>query len=242
MVVWDRARFEVLLVAVAAVLVGCDPGYAAMAENRSDHDLVVREFQDRLLLPAHATAVLYATLGSPKEAPPTTFEFVDATSCKTIGQQRVDWAVTPRALIVIAADGVLTLDTPSKLGSDTASIAPDLALTELCPGPLEGWVLWIVNPTPKTFYVRSDNSVARIDPSSTAVAIGGNAPSTLQLLDDACRVVDTSSWTGYGPLKGTIRDGHLMLEEGVAPDPSMVSYDLVSACHDQGTPSTTSDH
>jgi hypothetical protein len=224
-----RLRIGLGLAAVALILAGCDPGYGASAINRSGISILIRDGTDKWALPAHASGLIFGTLGEPKDAAPIDYEILDAESCRVLAVQHVDFAKNPEAVVLVAADGSVGL------GSPDPSMEAGLVVSDSCPGAADGWSLWVVNHTADQFYVRtrgtSGTTVAKVRPTSGAMAVGGdNEASTIELLDADCHVVDTYERTGWGYFKGTIDGGKLTITPGITPVATIPSYEYSSAC------------
>ena len=138
----------------------------------------------------------------------------------------------PRGLAIrITAGLVASVEKANSLN------VPDLAATEACPGPADGWSLWIVNPSERTYFIRARSGsatiVARVEPNSTRMAVGGfGETSTIELLDADCNVLSSLQRSGWGPFKGVIDEDSLRLEAGVSPVPTILSYGHVRVCGD----------
>ena len=230
---WTRMRSAPGLLALLAldlVAAACDPGFGASAVNRSETPLVIRDGIDKWLLPAHSSGSIFTTLGVPEEADSIAYEILNAADCHLLATQHVDFVKTLDATIVVSEDAEVAL------GSPDPSIASSLATTDACPGPDDGWLLFIVNRTAKTLYLRtrgpSETIVAAVDPSSSAMAVGGSdETTTIELLDAQCRVLDSHVRTGWGYFTGTIAGSKLTIGPSKPPPESALSYAYTDACH-----------
>jgi hypothetical protein len=230
---WARARraaAQLALLAVALVAAACDPGYSVSAVNRSDTPVVVREGTGKWLLPAHTSGLIFSTLGPPEDAPPIDYEILDAADCHLLATQHVDFSKDADASIVVGPDAAIAL------GSPDPSMESMLAMTDACPGPDDGWSLFIVNETVKALYIRSrgpaETIVAAVDPSSSAIALGGHdETTTIELLDAQCRVLDSHIRKGWGSFMGTIAGSKLTIGPSKAPPDDALSYAYTGACN-----------
>jgi hypothetical protein len=219
--VGSSRRTLTLAILAAALTAACgDPGYGLWAKNDRDSAVIVRRETDRWLLPAHSSGIVFVTLGPPQDAPPVDYEILDANTCTLIGRERVAWATSTSPVIIVGPSPTIG-SIPAESLSDS-----QLASSELCPGPADGWSLWVVNTTPKSFFIESQDGAnvesAPIKPNVTTYALGGgatigaaNESSTLELFDDSCRLLDTQARSGWGPFKATIDKNGLIIEKGL---------------------------
>jgi hypothetical protein len=221
-------------IGLALLLVACDPGYSLSARNDGASAIVIRLGTDKWLVPAHGSGIVFSTLGLPKDATPRDYEVLDAATCKGIGVQHIDWATNADPIIVVGQDASIRLDRP------TPAADIQLATSDLCPGPADGWGLAVVNSSAKSYYVRSRDGpivvVARVGPRSNAMSVGGGATfssaterSVIELLDLKCRVLDTYVRSGWGPFGAKVQGDHLIVQKGVTEQVG-ISDELVTDC------------
>lgn len=229
---WARTQHALRLLALLAfalVAAACDPGFGASAVNRSETPLVIRDGIYKWLLPAHSSGSIFVTLGLPEEADAIDYEILNASDCHPLAIQHVDFAKTPDAVIVVSENAEVAL------GSADPNIGSSLATTDSCPGPADGWHLFVVNRTAEALYIRtrgpSETIVAAVDPSSSAMAVGGgDETTTIELLDAQCRVLDTHARTGWGYFTGTIAGSKLTIGSSGPPPDDALSYGYTGAC------------
>jgi hypothetical protein len=136
----------VALASLLLVVAGCapvgDPGYGVIFRNDGDVRLVIRgkthpeggQAATWLLPPSSAGWVLN-TIGDSRFAPPIDYAIVDASSCRELIVQHVDFSLAPdpgwtEFLVTVAPGGATRLDASPNAAGD---ISGDLVLTELCP-------------------------------------------------------------------------------------------------------------
>jgi len=213
------------IAACASMVASCgDPGFGLWARNDRSADVIVRSGTDKWLLPAHSSGIVFATLGVATEADARDYDILDATSCSLIATQRVDWVANGDPVIVVGPS--VSVD---KRGTQPLNDA-QLSSSERCPGPDDGWLLWVANTSSDSVFLESrdggDVQTAPIKGKATTFALGGgptlgstSETSVIELYDASCRLLDTQTRSGWGPFKATIDGRHLVIEKGLSPPP-----------------------
>jgi hypothetical protein len=211
----ERVRILPGLLLIALACIACDPFVGVSARNESDQALVVREGAEQWSLPAHGSGRVFSQLGSPESEPPRDYEILDAATCVVLATEHVDFSARAYPEIVVRADRSLVVGSPAP---DTGN----LETTTACPGPDRGWSLWIVNHTATSMFIRSTSpdgyrQVAAALPNQTYLGLGGyDEMTTVELLDQGCRVLDTHTRTGWGDFTATIDGTHFTISIGAA--------------------------
>jgi hypothetical protein len=226
-------------VLLAALLGGCGISHTlwgVSVVNASDAAIVVREGRSKWLVPPHGSGQLFGNIAD--ELPPEThdYEVLDAVSCELLDVQRVVLDRPDTYVVAIGADRSVSLATfdPSIQNVGLASAQG------VCPGRADGWSIWIENPTDAVYFVRNGNEVARVGPKLTRVAVGGfSETSVLELFDADCRPLEAVPRSGWGPIKGTIVDDHLVLDRAATQPAQLLSFGHTGKCQFSTGPSAS---
>ena len=230
-----RARIAVLLaVLVAPSLAGCIIERATAwtpvtVSNESDHDVVIRRGVTKWLFKPGEAGLLEPVL-EPMGADHLDHEIIDGTTCSTVTTVSVPVAVGSNdgSLITVPASGPPVVGpTPPFSGTRPRDVLP--APVEVCPGPEDGWALWVTNDTPEAYVIIEYQSLAprgnaKIEPGESALLSGTHyganqmpGSGRFVLLDSACHVVQDVDHGDFGTFIGTIESGKLVLESGPIP-------------------------
>ncbi len=226
-----------LVVLIVPLLAGCiverlSTWTPVLVSNESGHDVVIRRDATKWLVKAGQSGQLWPVEEPDPDVHGVDLEFIDGSTCSTIATVTVPikLGAVDGVQIIVPTNGPPTVGPMPRTSDRPTTVRP--APAEVCPGPQDGWALWITNHSPDPYILfeygvyGTPRGNATIEPGRSGLlsAIGSGAnmtgAGTFVLLDRACHELQRDDHADHGNLVGTIDAGHLVIERGPLPGSS----------------------